>query len=77
MDPLTLKIAYLANVIGSDIGSLLLPVGTLASLIWFHILKQYKMDIGWMDYVLVTVIVIPPTLLFTLVVLYAWVNWLF
>lgn len=77
LDPLTLKIAYLANVIGSDIGSLLLPIGTLASLIWFHILKQHKVKIGWKDYVRVTIIVIPPTLLFTLVVLYAWVYWLF
>ena len=28
LDPLTLKISYLANVIGSDMGSLLLPMGT-------------------------------------------------
>lgn len=77
LDPLTLKIAYLANVIGSDIGSLLLPIGTLASLIWFHILKQHKVKIGWKDYIRVTVIVIPPSLLFTLVVLYLWVHWLF
>lgn len=77
LDPLTLKIAYLANVIGSDIGSLLLPIGTLASLIWFHILKQYKVKISWKEYVRVTIIVIPPTLLFTLVILYVWVRWLF
>lgn len=77
LDPTTLKIAYLANVIGSDIGSLLLPIGTLASLIWLHILKQHKVKIGWKEYVRVTIIVIPPTLLFTLVILYAWVNWLF
>lgn len=77
LDPLTLKIAYLANVIGSDIGSLLLPIGTLASLIWFHILKQYKVKISWKEYVRVTIIVIPPTLLFTLVILYVWVQWLF
>ncbi|KRE44381.1 arsenic transporter [Paenibacillus sp. Soil522] len=77
LDPLNLKIAYLATVIGSDIGSLLLPIGTLASLIWFHILKQYKVKISWKEYVRVTIIVIPPTLLFTLVILYVWVQWLF
>lgn len=32
LDPLTLKISYLASVIGSDVGSLLLPIGTLGRL---------------------------------------------
>ncbi|MFF2091029.1 arsenic transporter [Paenibacillus sp. NPDC058174] len=77
LDPLTLKISYLASVIGSDIGSLLLPIGTLASLIWMHILKQYKVKIGWKDYVKVTALVIPPTLVFTLVLLALWVSWLY
>lgn len=39
LDPVTLKTIYLANIIGSDIGSLLLPIGTLASLIWMYILE--------------------------------------
>ncbi|MUT67137.1 arsenic transporter [Paenibacillus sp. NEAU-GSW1] len=77
LDPLTLKIAYLASVIGSDIGALILPIGTLASLIWMHILKQYKVKINWKEYVKVTAIVIPPTLLFTLVLLALWVSWLY
>lgn len=77
LDPLTLKIAYLANVIGSDIGSLLLPIGTLASLMWMHILKQHHVKINWKDYIRVTFIAIPPTVIFTLVVLYYWVSWLF
>jgi arsenical pump membrane protein len=77
LDPLTLKIAYLANVIGSDIGSLLLPIGTLASLIWMHLLRKNNLKIHWKDYTKVTILVIPPTVIFTLVVLYYWVNWLF
>jgi arsenical pump membrane protein len=77
LDPLTLKIAYLASVIGSDVGSLLLPIGTLASLIWMHILKQYKVNIHWTDYVKVTIIAIPPTVLFTLVFLAYWVEWIY
>jgi arsenical pump membrane protein len=77
LDPLTLKIAYLANVIGSDIGSLLLPIGTLASLIWMHILRKNKVKIHWKDYTRVTIVVIPPTVLFTLFILYYWVSWLF
>ncbi|WP_339296355.1 arsenic transporter [Paenibacillus sp. FSL W7-1279] len=77
LDPLTLKISYLASVIGSDIGALLLPMGTLASLIWLHILKQHHVNIKWKDYIKVTVLTIPPTLLFTLVVLAFWVQWLY
>lgn len=77
LDPVTLKIAYLASVIGSDIGSLLLPIGTLASLIWMHILKQNRVKIGWKDYVKVTMLTIPATVLFTLIVLACWVKWIY
>jgi len=77
LDPLTIKIAYLASVIGSDIGSLLLPIGTLATLMWMHIVRKDKVKIGWGDYVKVTIVVIPITVLFTLVILAAWVSWIF
>ena len=68
LQPLTMKTVYLANIIGSDIGSLLLPIGTLATLIWMHILKANKIVITWMEYLRVTIIVIPPTLIFTLII---------
>src|SRR5690606_18774328 len=42
LDPITLKTMYLASIAGSDIGALLFPIGTLASLIWMHILKKNK-----------------------------------
>jgi arsenical pump membrane protein len=76
LDPVTLKIAYLANVVGSDLGSLLLPVGTLASLIWLHILRQYHVKVGWKDYIRVTFVVIPPSLIFTLITLHYWIEWI-
>jgi len=76
LDPLTLKIAYLSSVIGSDVGSLLLPSGTLASLIWMHILRQHKVKIEWKSYIKVTLLVIPPTVLFTLLILPYWVSWI-
>lgn len=77
LDPLTLKIAYLASVIGSDVGSLLLPIGTLASLIWLHILKQYKVRVYWKDYVKVTLVAIPASVFFTLFLLAFWVKWIY
>lgn len=77
LDPLTLKISYLANVIGSDMGSLLLPMGTLATIMWMHIVKEGGIKMSWRQYIKVTLIVIPPTTFFTLVFLYYWVSWLF
>ena len=47
LDPITLKTIYLANIIGSDMGSLLLPIGTLASLIWLHILRANKIKVKY------------------------------
>ncbi|MDQ0201206.1 arsenic transporter [Neobacillus ginsengisoli] len=77
LDLLSLKIAYLANIVGSDMGSLLLPMGTLATLMWMHIVKRGKVRITWWEYIKITGVVIPPTVLFTLVVLYYWVSSLF
>lgn len=77
LDPLTLKIAYLASVIGSDMGSLLLPIGTLATLMWMHIVRKGGVKISWGEYLKVTYLVIPVTVIFTLVVLSYWVSWLF
>lgn len=72
LEPIVLKTVYMANIIGSDIGSLLLPIGTLATLIWMHILKKNKIKITWKTYIKITIVVIPPTLLFTLLCLYYW-----
>ncbi|NBD24486.1 arsenic transporter [Paenibacillus glycinis] len=77
LDPLTLKLSYLASVIGSDIGSLLLPIGTLATLMWMHIVHKGGVKISWMHYLRVTIIAIPITVVFTLVLLSYWVTWLF
>ena len=77
LDPITLKTIYLANIVGSDMGSLLLPIGTLASLLWMHILRKNKLKVTWKDYVSVTLIVIPITTIVTLILLYFWVQLVF
>ncbi len=73
----TLQLAYLAGVIGADIGSLILPVGTLASLMWMFILRQHNIPITWGHYVRITLIVIPIGLLVSLTSLYLWSQLLF
>ena len=77
LNPITLKTIYLANIIGSDIGSLLLPIGTLASLIWLHILRQNKIVISWKKYLSYSVLVIPLTTFVTLLLLYYWIELVF
>ncbi len=71
---LTLKTIYLANIVGSDIGSLLLPTGTLATLIWFHLIKNSNIKLTWGKYLSVTFKVIPATLIATLLLFYLWVE---
>lgn len=77
LDPITLKTIYLANIIGSDMGSLLLPIGTLASLIWMDILRRNKINVTWKDYLSVSLIVIPITTVMTLFLLFYWVQIVF
>lgn len=77
LDPITLKTIYLANIIGSDMGSLLLPIGTLASLMWMYILKTNKIKVTWKEYLSVTIKVIPLTVVFTLLILFYWIQTIF
>lgn len=77
LDPITLKTIYLANIIGSDMGSLLLPIGTLASLIWMQILRRNGIKVQWKDYIRVSILVIPLSTILTLILLYYWVQLVF
>ncbi len=76
LDIETIQLSYLANVIGADIGSLLTPVGTLATLIWMYLLKQNGIKITWGKYIKVTLMVIPIGLIMSLLSLYLWNLWL-
>lgn len=75
LDLQTMQVAYLGNVIGSDIGSLLLPMGTLATLLWIHTLRQYKIAMNWGKYLRVTLFVVPVSLILSLFGLYLWTKY--
>lgn len=74
IDAQTIKLAYSAIIIGSDIGSLILPIGTLATLLWFFILKKYGIKFTWKSYLSVTLRIVPIGLMVSLISLYLWTN---
>jgi arsenical pump membrane protein len=68
----TLHVTYSGVVLGADLGALVTPVGTLASLIWFHQLRQHGRHYSWWEYLKVTLTVVPLSFILSLCGLYAW-----
>jgi arsenical pump membrane protein len=75
LDMQTLQVSYISMIIGSDIGALLTPLGTLATLLWMFVLKKNDVPITWSAYFRVALMVIPITLIVTLIALNLWL-WL-